>query len=115
MHKSVIGDFFDHVLQWQTVQGPERAFRFTGIKARDGSVSPAHYPNGLNNPKCSRHISKQTGQRNADVMPDAVSITGTQPHPAAETEVEAEAEAGSSHNLPAQSRVKKVVNGRTKG
>ena len=50
-------------------------------------------------------------------MPNAVSITGTQPHPAAETEVEAEAkaEAGSSRNPPAQSRGKKVVNSRTKG
>ena len=51
-------------------------------------------------------------------MPDAVSITGTQPHPAAETEVEAkakaEAEAGSSRNPPAQSRGKKVVNSRMK-
>jgi len=83
MHKSVIEDFFDHVLQWQTVQGPERAFRFTGIKARDGSVSLTHYPNVLNNPKHFRHISKWTGQRNANDMPDAISITGTQPHPTA--------------------------------
>jgi len=50
-------------------------------------------------------------------MPNAVSITGTQLHPTAETEAEAEAKAkaGSSRNLPAQARGKKVVKGRTKG
>jgi len=50
-------------------------------------------------------------------MPDAISITGTQLHPTAETEAEAkaEAEAGSSCNLPAQSRGKKVEKGRMKG
>jgi len=52
-------------------------------------------------------------------MPYAISITGTQPHPAAKTEAEAkakaEAEAGSFHKPPAQSRGKKVVKGRMKG
>jgi hypothetical protein len=43
MHKSVIEDFFDHVLQRQLAQGPKRAFRFKGIKASDGSVTPAHF------------------------------------------------------------------------
>ena len=50
MHKSVIEDFFDHILQRQTAQGPERAFRFKAIKARDGSASLAHYPTDVNNP-----------------------------------------------------------------
>jgi len=97
------------------VQGPERVFRFKGIKASDGNVSPTHYANDLNNPAPSQHISKQTGQRGANVMPDAVSITGTQPHATANTEAEAEAAARSSCNPPAQSRGRKFVKGRTKG
>jgi hypothetical protein len=60
MHKSVIKDFFDHILQWQMAQGPKRAFRFKAIKASNGSVSPAHYPTDINNPAPSRHISKHS-------------------------------------------------------
>ena len=69
MHKSVIEKFFDHVLERQTAQGPERAFRFKGIKASDGRVSPAHYPNHLNNPSPTRHITKRTGRPNANPDP----------------------------------------------
>jgi hypothetical protein len=45
MHKSVIEDFFDHILQWQTAQGPEKAFRFKAIKASNGKCvsSPLFY------------------------------------------------------------------------
>ena len=80
MHKSAIEDFFNHVLQQQMAQGPERAFRFKAVKASDGSVSPTHYPDDLNNPPPSQQISKCSGQRNAEAIPDAESVTRTSPH-----------------------------------
>jgi hypothetical protein len=61
MHKSTIEDFFDHVLQRQTAQGPERAFRFKGIKAGNGTVAPTHYPDDLNTPVPSQRTSKCSG------------------------------------------------------
>ena len=50
MHKSTMEDFFDHVSQRQMAQGPERAFKFKGIKAGNGTVAPTHYPGDLNPP-----------------------------------------------------------------
>jgi hypothetical protein len=106
MHKSAIEDFFDHVLQRQTAQGPERAFRFKAIKASDGSVSPTHYPGDLNNPPPSRRISKRSGRRNADA--DAESIIGTSPHADAVADADADAESQS------QSRGRKRAKGKAK-
>jgi hypothetical protein len=50
LHKSVIEDFFDHISWRQMAQGAERAFRFKGIKASNGSVCATHYPDKSNNP-----------------------------------------------------------------
>ena len=75
MQKIVIEDFFDHILQRQMAQGPERAFRFKRIKLHNGSVSPAQYHNDLNSPTLSQWMCKCTGQQNADVtmVPDVDS------------------------------------------
>jgi hypothetical protein len=64
MHKKVVEDFFEHVLQWQMVHGPERAFRFKGIKASNGSVAPAHYPKKLVSSSCARHLAVSAGHLN---------------------------------------------------
>ena len=111
MCKSVIEDFFDHVLQWQTVQGPEGVFKFKGIKASDGRVSPACY--AANTPP-SQHNSKQTSQRKANFMPNAISNTCTKPNAAANSEANASADAEMLHNLPPQSRGRKVAKGTMK-
>ena len=93
MQKSVIEDFFDHILQRQMAQGLKRAFRFKGIKDTDGSVSPAHYPNSLDNPSSpSQHISKQSGRKKAEAMLDADSTTGSNT-----TELHANADAGDDY------------------
>ena len=60
--QSTIQDFFDHILQCQLGQGPERAFRFKAIKARDGTLSPTHYPDELSNPTPFRRASKHSGR-----------------------------------------------------
>jgi hypothetical protein len=78
-------DFFDHVLQQQTAQGPERAFRFKGIKADDGTVAPTHYPGDLNPPPPARRKPKRSGRRNADAMTDAELANGTGHHTTAES------------------------------
>jgi len=96
MHKSVIEAFFDHVLQQQTAQGPERAFRFKGIKASDGSVTPAHYPTDLNNPSPSRRISKRTGRLNADAVPAATPAA----EPGAAPDAPAAAAEGNAASAP---------------
>jgi hypothetical protein len=78
-------DFFNHISQRQTAQGPERAFRFKGIKADDGTVAPTHYPGDLNPPPLSQRKPKRSGRRNADAMTNAESATGTGHHPTAES------------------------------
>jgi hypothetical protein len=116
MHKSVIEDFFDHILQRQMAQGPERAFRFKAIKASNGSVSPAHYPTDINNPAPSRHISKRSSRRNANAMPDAMPDAAPTPEadaaPDARLVATAKGHAVSAPKPSAQS--KRVATGRKK-
>jgi hypothetical protein len=116
MHKSVIEDFFDHILQRQTAQGPERAFRFKAIKASNGSVSPAHYPTDINNPAPSRRISKCSSQRNANAVPDAMPDAAPAPEedaaPDARPVAAAEDHAVSAPKPSAQ--LKRVATGRKK-
>jgi hypothetical protein len=108
MHKSVIEDFFDHILQRQMAQGPERAFRFKAIKASNGSVSLAHYPTNINNPAPSQHISKCSSRRNANAMPNAMPNTTPDARPVAA----AKGHAVSAPKPSAQS--KRVVTGKKK-
>jgi hypothetical protein len=116
MHKSVIEDFFDHILQQQMAQGPERAFRFKAIKASNGSVSLAHYPTDINNPAPLRHISKRSSRRNANAMPNAVPNATPTPKadaaPDARPVATAEGHAMSAPKPSAQS--KQVTTGRKK-
>lgn len=106
MQKSVIEDFFDHVLQRQTAQGPERAFRFKAIKGCNGTVDPTHYPDDLNNPPPSQRTSKCSSRRNANTMPDAESATGTGHHPAAEPNAEAQGQSRSRKRAKRKSKGK---------
>jgi hypothetical protein len=112
MYKSVIEDFFDHILQQQMAQGPERAFRFKAIKASNGSMSPAHYPTDINNPAPSRCISKCSSRRNANAMPDATPAPEADATPNARLVATAEGHAVSAPKPSAQS--KRVATGKKK-
>jgi RNA recognition motif-containing protein len=108
MHKSVIEDFFDHILQRQTAHGPERAFRFKAIKASNGSVPLAHYPTNINNPAPSQHISKHSSQRNANAVPNAMPNAAPDARPVAAAE-------GHAVSAPKPStRSKRVATGKKK-
>ena len=91
-------------------QGPERAFRFKGIKLMDGSVCPAHYANDLNNPPPSQCMSKCTGWWNADVMPKPEAATNTE----LQANANAQPEAPSSRNPNAQLSGRKLAKGKAK-
>ena len=110
MQKSVIEDVFDHILRRQTAQGPERAFRFKGIKLMNGRVIPAHYPNNLGTPPPSLHMSKRTVWCNAIAVPEDEAVTNTKQ----QADADAEPEAASSRNPNAQSSTKKLAKGKGK-
>jgi hypothetical protein len=76
MHKKVIEDFFEHVLQWQTAHGHERAFRSKGIKASNGSVAPAHYLKKLVSSSHARCLAASAGCSNGPGNANAKSEGG---------------------------------------
>ena len=122
MQKRVIEDFFDHILQRQMAQGPERAFRFKRIKLHDGSVSPVQYPNDLNIPTPSRQMRKRTGRRNADAaaLPDVDCpgpgpTPGPTPGPGPDPNPEGQSQSlAASHNPPSQPRARRLTKGKSK-
>jgi hypothetical protein len=122
MQKRVIEDFFDHILQRQMAQGPERAFRFKRIKLHDGSVSPAQYSNDLNSPTPSRWMCKRTGWQNADAaaLPDVDSpapmpAPAPAPVPAPNLNPKGQSkDLAASHNPHSQPRARKAAKGKSK-